>query len=276
MKKKLPLLVLGDIHNRWAFAERVLHGLHGRYRAAIMIGDYFDRFFDTPADVGATARWLAQSLAQPDRIHLLGNHDMAYMYSTNTYLLCPGFSWEKHAAVAHELAGAPCDRLKLAHVEDGWLFSHAGFAPEHADGETAESLVHRANALLPTLHEDRYHSLLACGAGRGGRSITGGVTWLDWWSEFTPIPGLNQIVGHTPDHFAKAQILRRGDDQASIPKAVLPRVYRYPSGKNPPHVSINWCLDCGLRQVALVAPRRVEIMDTTFLRGEPPRDQHNH
>lgn len=265
---KKPILVVGDIHNRWSQAETILQRLKGRYRKAILLGDSFDSFGDTSADAAATARWLAGSLTKPDRIHLLGNHDLPYLFPQNSHLYCPGFCSEKQSVIEKELEGSPVERLKLAHAEEGWLFSHAGFAPEHASSETPESLTHRTNSLLPTLHEDRYEPLLAVGAGRGGSSIVGGITWLDWWSEFVPIPGLNQIVGHTPDHFAKAQILRRGADQASIPKAILPRTYRYPSGKNPPHVSLNWCLDCNLRQVALVGPRRIEIVDVGTLLGE--------
>ena len=35
------------------------------------------------------------------------------------------------------------------------------------------------------------------GTARGGTLKKGGLLWQDWFEEFEPIEGLNQIVGHT-------------------------------------------------------------------------------
>jgi len=268
MEKQLPLLVLGDIHNRWAKAEAILQRLKGRYRQAVFLGDYLDSFGDDEVVAKATAHWLAQSLCQPDRVHLLGNHDICYRYPKNLFVRCPGFDELKYNAVASELSGAPVDRLKLAYYSDGWLFTHAGFARRYAIGEDPAILARQANEILPTLNEDRYDNWLAWGAGRGGMASIGGITWLDWDSEFKPVPGINQIVGHTPGPTAKAQLLLRGQAQPKLIDSVLPRVYRYPAGKKQLPPSINWCLDCRLEQVALVQPRCIEILDTATLLAE--------
>jgi hypothetical protein len=264
-KKQLPLLVLGDIHNRWSVAEKILQALRGRYRQAILLGDYFDDRGDSPEDAASTARWLAQSVTKTDRVHLLGNHDLPYFYPTNPTLLCPSFSWPKQDAIAKEWGNRPRNCFKLAHYEDGWLLSHAGFAKEHAEGETAESLTHRANALLPRLHKDRQEPLLACGAGRGGTSFIGGITWLDWWCEFDPTPGLNQIVGHTSGVMAKAQLLRHGDNHASFINATASKTHRYQVRGKISHASVNWCFDNYLTQVGLLSPQRIDIVDTKQL-----------
>jgi hypothetical protein len=266
--KPLPLLILGDIHHRWAKAETILQRLKGCYRKAILLGDYFDDFFDDEATSAKTARWLAQSLQQTDRIHLLGNHDLPYLSPMNPHLLCPGFTWPKCNAIAKELAGAPLDRLKLAHAEDGWLFSHAGFAHRYAVGEDPVILARQANEIMSTLHKDEFDAWVARGIERGGNAKVGGITWLDWRSEFRPVPGVNQIVGHTPGPAAKAQILRRGQTKPTVLVEALADSYLYRDGETPPYVSINWCLDCRLRQVALVQPRRIDIMDTFTLIGE--------
>jgi hypothetical protein len=42
-----------------------------------------------------------------------------------------------------------------------------------------------------------FSDFLAWGRGRGGPARIGGLVWLDWNTEFTPIEGLNQIVGHS-------------------------------------------------------------------------------
>jgi hypothetical protein len=152
------------------------------------------------------------------------------------------------------------------------LFSHAGFAHRYAVGEDPVILARQANEILPNLPKDEFDAWVARGIERGGNAAVGGITWLDWRSEFRPVPGVNQIVGHTPGIAAKAQLLRRGQTKPTIVEEALPRIYRYPAGKLPPHVSINWCLDCRLRQVALVQPRRIEIVDTVTLIDEtrPP------
>ena len=130
-------------------------------------------------------------------------------------------------------------------------------------------LAARANGLISKLAADCYEPLLACGAGRGGRELVGGITWLDWWCEFTPVPGLNQIVGHTPGVMAKAQLLRKGDDQPALVNATSPRVHRYQSGNKSTFASVNWCLDSRLNQVALVQLQRIEIVDTGSCAGAP-------
>lgn len=254
---KLPLLVLGDVHNRWAQAEAIIQALQGRYRRVIFLGDYFDRFNDGPRQAAETAAWLAASLAKPERIHLLGNHDLPYFFPDNDNLLCPGFTWEKHRAAEEFLNRAPRERLRLAHLEDGWLFSHAGFAPYFVDGISPDAAVAEANALLPRLHEGQYESLLAQGRGRGGRALVGGVVWLDWWSEFTPIPGFCQIVGHSFGDTAKAQWIVKRPRISTHLTDVKPGIYEKPASS-----SVNWCLDCELCQVALVHEDRLEIVDT--------------
>ena len=45
--------------------------------------------------------------------------------------------------------------------------------------------------------EQRVTPWLQAGRGRGGTGRVGGLDWLDWSSEFVPIEGLNQIVGHS-------------------------------------------------------------------------------
>lgn len=77
---------------------------------------------------------------------------------------------------------------------------------------------------------------LRAGWARGGDCPVGGLTWLDWNREFVPIPGLNQIVGHT----------RRDGEvrHRSTPE------------------SDNWCIDSGMQQAVLVRPgNNVEIVD---------------
>ena len=69
------------------------------------------------------------------------------------------------------------------------------------------------------------------GVSRSGDQRIGGICWIDW-DELVPIPGLNQLVGHTP-----AQSVRH---------------------KNTP-TSRNICLDTNLRNYAVFDGGRLEI-----------------
>lgn len=91
----------------------------------------------------------------------------------------------------------------------------------------------------------------------------GGITWLDWYHEFQPIPGLHQIVGHTVDICARAKFL---DNQGKVTR----RDFRVPTLiRDIPHLrstrwqSMNFCLDVRLDQVALI--------DRDFMAIFPPR-----
>ena len=259
MKPK-RLLVLGDIHHAWRRAEEILSALRSRYDQAILLGDYFDDFGDTPEMAAATARWLARSLGRPERIHLLGNHDLPYFFPENPHLLCPGFTIEKWFAIRSELGAAPPQRFQLAHAACGWLFSHAGFAKEFAEGETPESLAARANALLRRLDRDRHEPWLAPGFIRGGSQTTGGLTWLDRNGEFEPVPGFHQVVGHTPGMCVRGRHLdpRGATVRTEIRKAAVIR--EVPDSRKGSWQSLNWCLDTRLVHVALIEAGRFEII----------------
>ena len=56
----------------------------------VFLGDYFDQFYDTPDDAARTARWHKGSLAEPNRVHLWGNHDLAYGFPNMRVRSSPG------------------------------------------------------------------------------------------------------------------------------------------------------------------------------------------
>jgi Calcineurin-like phosphoesterase len=261
MARSERILVLGDVHNAWTTAEVILSNLRSRYDKVILLGDYFDDFGDTPRQAAETAYWLAYSLRQPERIHLLGNHDLPYLYPENSWLFCPGFTVEKHIEIEHHLLDAPCDGFQLAHCAHGWLFSHAGFAGRFAEGETVEVLAALANKLLAHLGDGHHEPWLVAGLARGGSEPVGGITWLDWNIEFHPLPGIHQIVGHTPSDFARGRHLdpHGGDVKIEVRKATVIR--DVPGAQRRRWRSLNWCLDTGLRQVALIDSKSVRILN---------------
>ena len=190
-------LVIPDIHNDVLRAEAAIAQLAGRYERIVFLGDYFDDFGDSPDEICRVAQWLKHSVDQPNRTHLIGNHDLAYLVPS-TFTCCSGFTHEKMRAAAPVLNSIPRDRLHAAVEVDGWLVSHAGVLPHHGANHSAAEIAAWADTILRQLFAGGRPALFAAGAARGGREPAGGITWCDWDEEFVPTDGLHQVVGHTP------------------------------------------------------------------------------
>jgi hypothetical protein len=79
--------------------------------------------------------------------------------------------------------------------------------------------------------QQKVTALVAAGRSRGGSAVYGGVDWLDW-DEFKPVPGLNQIVGHTPGGDIRTKHLADSE---------------------------NYCLDTNLNHVILIEDGKVRV-----------------
>jgi metallophosphoesterase superfamily enzyme len=91
------ILILPDIHNRWELAEKTINEI--KPSKTIFLGDYFDDFNDTPQDISETAEWFKHSVHQENRIHLVGNHDTHYWFTTNKFLRCSGYEQYKSITI---------------------------------------------------------------------------------------------------------------------------------------------------------------------------------
>jgi hypothetical protein len=82
-----------------------------------------------------------------------------------------------------------------------WLCSHGGIHPSllhpFLGFDKASLLALEEEALWKLRYCQQVTPFIAAGRGRGGPARVGGVDWLDWETEFIPINGLNQIVGHS-------------------------------------------------------------------------------
>lgn len=192
------LLVIGDIHNKVALAEHYISKFPNT--PVIFTGDYFDDFGDDITDAAHTAEWLKESLSKPDRIHLIGNHDWPYL--VNGKVFCPGWTPEKNKAVNEILTSDDWAKLKYFHYEKNYYFSHAGITmewfgqlykditPSHVEEIINQSVSNFWGGL-------DYSPIWAADRWRGGQNTKGGILWCDWRA-LEHIPGINQIVGHTP------------------------------------------------------------------------------
>ena len=87
--------------------------------------------------------------------------------------------------------------MRLAHAEQGWLMSHAGFHPVWIKQPTVERILQRCDQAMQHAKRRVVDPILGAGEDRGGLQRIGGPLWMDW-DNLVPIAGINQIVGHTP------------------------------------------------------------------------------
>lgn len=195
------VLIVGDIHNKVQKAETAMGNWTG---PIIQVGDIFDDFHDTVNDAIEAAEWLKQSILQPNRTHLMGNHDIQYMLPLNSGIYCSGYSVDKHKAIRSVLTDEDWSHVKYFLSVNNCWFSHAGITRmwfEHPiNGLTLDGINEQINKAVHSINDKTYANiqcLYAADYFRGGRSKKGGLLWNDWRnSDF--IEGVTQIVGHTP------------------------------------------------------------------------------
>lgn len=258
---RLPALVIPDVHENIERAEQII-AKHDDCASVVFLGDYVDTHKTSdPVNLHLTLRWLLRSVRDPRRIHLLGNHDRAYLFcAISTY--CSGWS-EERQNVFLETVGDKLEHLRaqlhLAVQAGPWMLSHAGF-PSVCRDATPDQLLHwaaHAHAALPRRGgRAPVHPLNGCGFVRGGDERFGGLTWQDWNHEFKPLVGIHQIVGHTKSNSARYRNMNAKG--RPLGGELLPKSQ---SGKLTARGmrSMNWCLDAELAFWAVIHEDRLEI-----------------
>lgn len=208
MNKKT--LIISDIHLRWRIVDKIIK--HESPDEIVFLGDYFDQFGDTDRDNLIMAQWLGDSLSNPNRIHLFGNHDVSYAFPHRSYK-CSGYDTHKEWAINSVLKKDDWKKLKLFHSLDDKLdklqivCSHAGIHPhfytKYGEGRPfIEWLTAHSNEALNNAFEGMpCHQFLRAGEDRGGLEVYGGLLWIDYSSfEDTDNQNVFQIFGHTPQN----------------------------------------------------------------------------
>lgn len=193
-------LILSDIHHKWDTAEKIIK--HESADQIVFLGDYFDDFGDDYHIAKDTAQWLVASLEQQNRIHIMGNHDTNYAFNHRSYK-CSGYESAKDYAINSVLSESDWRKMPLYTWVGNWLCSHAGvhtyFYEKYGSGsEFKPWLKNTCDAALQHAFEAKAAlPILRAGRSRGGDELRGGITWCDA-NEFSGIPDINQIFGHTP------------------------------------------------------------------------------
>jgi len=210
----MKTIIISDLHNRVSWVEKALASSSLQpYDKVIFLGDYFDNYNDTKKAAEKTALWLKQSLQQPNRIHLIGTHDLFYMYPHNEFLMVSGNSKSKARVISKVLDFNDIKKLYMFAFEQQFLISHAGvhtllindFIKRNniAINKTdVNDLI--THVIEPATTKALFYAVkgqmdawIDAGYSRRGFQPVGGIIWLDWNTEFEPVPHINQIVGHT-------------------------------------------------------------------------------
>ena len=189
------ILIVPDVHGR-AFWHRALE-LVDQVDQIVFLGDYLDPYshegisFDLALE--EFNKILEFKKEYPDLITLLvGNHDMHYIIKD--FMDCS----RRNTAMLdqlHKLYNSNLDLFNLIHIEDDWLFSHAGVYKGWMDKYefTLEDLNLKAflGSHWPALEDLSMY--------RGGYNFVGSCIWADIRESVKNelFPGYKQVVGHT-------------------------------------------------------------------------------
>ena len=244
----MKTLLIPDLHHRFAWVAPVV--ADERPDRIVFLGDGCDAKGRWGRGYTACAGFIAfakEWLSRPEVIWLVGNHEAHYIFN-HTEIRGGGWKHWRWKRYAQELGWVWWPKMRLAHWEQGWLLSHAGFRaelahPYHGLTEAWLTLYERemfeAARLGPTSWTTIGDARL-----RQPNGSKGGVTWLDWNREFQPIEGVNQIVGHTEDDAPRWKTT---------------------------DTSRNLCLDTGCRHYALIVDGAVVVKPQPYPLVADPR-----
>lgn len=203
--KNQTILVFSDPHQEIHRVEYLLK--NESYDTAVCLGDWFDSSdYNDREHWEKTCGFLKKWIFKSNFITCIGNHDIHYLFDNKT-TLCSGYYLKKNKLIVQRFGSfLPAIREKFLWYLwiDDFLCSHAGVNTYHFSPNLQVNKQGITNWLeeqikfaeLPLINGG-YHWLYGAGAARGGRQNIGGITWQDFNSEFEPIEGLKQIVGHT-------------------------------------------------------------------------------
>ena len=259
-------LVITDIHLNFIRAQRVIDSVP--HDKLVLTGDYFDAYGATVTQTENTAIWLKEKiLHNPKCVALLGNHDTTYVFN-NINLACSGYSPTYQEVINKVFNDDDRSKFGVYHIDQGFAFSHAGltnplwkqlsskFAKN--EGETNleffdDIMSMCAKEAIRDAKEGKNVWLFAAGWDRGGLNRDGGINWVDW-DNFSPINGVNQIVGHSIHRIPQILVQYKGGGYS---KQDITEYYKKSSNKET--LSISYDLDTHLNHYGVIEDGVVDI-----------------
>jgi len=180
----MGVLVCGDLHGRVEIVKRLLD----RSGAVAFIGDYLDSWNRSTEDQIETLDLILDAVESRSNVYaLMGNHELSYL---DQRYQASGWSAAVHAHVMTRKRRM-WDSLNIALEMEGFLLSHAGVSQTWLREDI--TAVRAVEEFVDCTESER---LFEIGRRRGGHNRVGGPLWCDT-QEFTPIPGVKQVFGHT-------------------------------------------------------------------------------
>lgn len=189
------ILIVPDVHGRtfWHQAKELMDQVD----QIVFLGDYLDPYPHEGISFDEAFEEFNEILEfkkeYPDLVTLLvGNHDMHYII--DEFMNCSRRNIEMQGQL-HELYNSNLDLFKLIHIEDDWIFSHAGVYKAWMD--KYEFTLENLN--LQTFLNSHWPALEDLSLYRGGRNSVGSCIWADIRESVGHdlIPNYKQVVGHT-------------------------------------------------------------------------------
>lgn len=189
------ILIVPDVHGR-TFWHRATE-LVDKVDQIVFLGDYLDPYPHEGISFDEAFEEFNEILEfkkeYPDIVKLLvGNHDMHYIL--DEFMNCSRRNIEMQDQL-HELYNANLELFKLVHIEDDWMFSHAGVYKNWMEKYEFTlddlNLQNFLNSQWPALEDLSWY--------RGGDNSVGSCVWADIRESvnYKLIPNYKQVVGHT-------------------------------------------------------------------------------
>lgn len=187
------MLIVGDVHGDSVLVDKVL----ALREPTVFVGDFFDSFrYSRAEQVKALVRVL-RSVEEDGNTLIAGNHEWSYINPQK--FRCSGFNTEFWIQVQPLI-----DRILKVAVPFVWdekhslLITHAGLSNQIFQ-EYIEAPVSDIPIALTEWFRDKERDspYFQVGRARGGSAKVGGPLWCDWQREFSEIPGVKQVFGHS-------------------------------------------------------------------------------
>lgn len=181
--------VVGDIHGRYRVVDKVLDS----YEHVVFVGDFMDSWYE-PSE--HQIRALVAAMEADNAQVLLGNHEASYLGPDHR---CSG--WDARTQQKFNQLRYTVDSFyRIVSIGPGVFVTHAGISLDwlrHVTGlPMVEVLELNHDQIFSAVNDCSFDTFSIVGKTRGGYYPFGGPLWCDW-TDFQPIPGLTQIMGHT-------------------------------------------------------------------------------
>lgn len=191
------ILIVPDVHGRkfWHKALEMIDEVD----QVVFLGDYLDpyhqegiTFEDAVLEFEDIIRF---KYLYPDKVVLLlGNHDMHYLQLS--FMDCSRLNYWRRVEM-HEMFTNDIDKFQLIHVQDGYIFSHAGL---YLDWTKKYEITLQELLDFKTFINEKWKTLEDVSYTRGGYDPVGSCVWADIRESLSnELPAMfkRQIVGHT-------------------------------------------------------------------------------